>query len=315
MRILTNRGRTGGSGFCYIPLRKTRGPIHERSRKVRTRQAASLRLWQIFLNAGDRNAALLMLLWGLSTSENIHGHAGPIQPHRWLCTHKNQDRDTQQSFGSASIPWQNSSKCFPLEECLLPQLQAGIQIGSCFIFYPSSCLTERKHEEKEKLLVYSSIQEIFRKEDDWKIQIRTFSDKLKGKKKGSTNKQKITKPVRLRAACCHGNSCILIQSSGRAEITIARKSHTPVSWIDSVPALATNMGFPSLSPWKGEEGRWRFSFICFCFRCGTHRNLFQCPSLLDTLLLEDCAFLKHFYTCYLVNFKQWNWHAGVRHIW
>lgn len=103
---------------------------------------------------------------------------------------KSRQRHTHQGFGSASTPWQNSSKCFPLEECLLPQLQAGIQIGSCFVFYPSSCLTERKHEEKEKLLVYNSIQEIFRKEDDWKIQIRTFSDKLKGKKKGSTHKQK-----------------------------------------------------------------------------------------------------------------------------
>lgn len=103
---------------------------------------------------------------------------------------QNQDRDTHQSFGSASTPWQNSSKCFPLEECLLPQLQAGIQIGSCFIFYPSSCLTERKHEEKEKLLVYNLIQEIFRKEDDRKIQIQTFSDKLKGKRKAPrTNKQ------------------------------------------------------------------------------------------------------------------------------
>lgn len=38
MRILANSGRTGGAGFCFIPLRKMRGPIHEWSRKVRTRQ-------------------------------------------------------------------------------------------------------------------------------------------------------------------------------------------------------------------------------------------------------------------------------------
>lgn len=194
MRTLVNSGRTGGAGFCFVPLRETRGPMHEWSTKsLAIRKQLLCNSDKSFSWTQGTETVFSMLLWGQNMSKSIHGDAGWIQPHRWLCIHKfRTERDTPK-------PWISLPTLTKLQQMFsLGRMPASSTAGwhserILFHILPFILSHWEETSREREITGLQQIQEIFRKPDDWKIQIRGFSDKLKQKKKKKapqTNKQK-----------------------------------------------------------------------------------------------------------------------------